>query len=178
MTRILGIDPGSRVTGYGVIECSSKRIRYVSSGSIRLPEGDLSQRLYQIFKGIEGVIQQHRPQVAVVEQVFVSVNPQSALKIGHARGGAICACAASNVAIEEYSAREIKKSITGTGAARKDQVKYMVLMLLGLDHIRSQDEVDALAAAITHFQHIPMKESIQDTPQRAILPEAVATTDS
>lgn len=170
MIRILGIDPGSRVTGYGVIECNSNQIRYVSSGSIRLTEDDLSQRLHRIFESITGVIDRYQPQVAAVEQVFVSVNPQSALKIGHARGSAICACAANRLAIEEYSAREIKKSVTGTGSAKKDQVKYMVLMLLGLDEIQSQDEADALAAAITHFQHIPLKESIKNSPNRTASP--------
>lgn len=136
----------------------------------------MSQRLHQIFEGIAGVIVQYQPQIAAIEQVFVSINPQSALKIGHARGSAICACVANNVVIEEYSAREIKKSVTGTGSAKKDQVKYMVLMLLGLDRLESQDEIDALAAAITHYQHIPLMESIKNNPNRSAPPESIVPT--
>ncbi len=167
MTRIVGIDPGSRVTGYGVIECDKNHIKYVDSGSIRMPQGDLPQRLHQIFEGIGAVITQHRPTIAAVEKVFVSINPQSALKIGHARGAAICVCAAHDVQIHEYAAREIKRTVTGTGSASKEQVKYMVLMLLGLEDVKIQDEADALAAAITHYQHIPLLESIEGSNQRA-----------
>ena len=166
--RILGIDPGSRVTGFGVIECDTNHIKYLDSGAIRLPQGSLSERLYQIFEGIGAVIKQHRPHVTAVEKVFVSVNPQSALKIGHARGSAICACAANGIEIHEYAAREIKRTVTGTGSASKEQVQYMVLMLLGLARVESQDEADALATAITHYQHIPLLDSIGDTHQRAV----------
>ncbi len=169
MKRILGIDPGSRVTGYGLIECSANQIQYVASGSIRLSEGDLPHRLFRIFDGISAVIDQYQPDLAAIEKVFVSINPQSALKIGHARGSAICACAAKDVEVAEYAAREIKQSVTGTGAADKDQVKFMVLMLLGLQKLKTQDEADALAVAITHYQHSPLLESLpgpyrRDTP--------------
>ncbi len=174
MIRILGIDPGSRITGFGVIECATNHIKYLDSGVIRLPQGSLSERLYQIFDGIGTVIKQHRPHVTAVEKVFVSVNPQSALKIGHARGSAICACAAHGVEIHEYAAREIKRTVTGTGTASKEQVKYMVLMLLGLERLDVQDEADALAAAITHYQHIPILESIGNAPQRALPDSPIA----
>jgi len=163
MIRILGIDPGSRVTGYGVIEYEKNQIRYVNSGAIRMSEADLSKRLYRIFEDISNAIKQYRPHVAAIEKVFVSVNPQSALKIGHARGSAICACAANNVETYEYAAREVKQTVSGTGAASKDQVKYMVMLLLGLEAIQSQDEADALAVAITHYQHIPLLTSLDST---------------
>ncbi len=156
MIRILGIDPGSRVTGYGVIECRSDRIQYVCSGSIKLPTGDLSERLSEIYHQITDVICKYEPQFAVVEQVFVSVNPQSALLLGHARGSAIVACAASELEIYEYAARQIKKSITGSGSAAKEQIQYMVQMLLCLKKMPDQDEADALAGAITHYQHMPI----------------------
>ncbi len=160
MLRILGIDPGSRVTGYGVIECDANQIRYLSGGTIRLSDEDFCDRLFRIFAGIGDVIEQFQPDVAAIEKVFVSINPQSALKIGHARGSAICACAANKVAIREYAAREIKQCVTGTGAADKNQVMYMVLMLLGLTKIQTQDEADALAVAITHYQHMPLDEAV------------------
>ena len=174
MIRILGIDPGSRVTGYGVIECNNNQIRYLDSGTVRLPEGTLAERLFQIFEGISAVCKRHRPHIASVEKVFVSVNPQSALKIGHARGSAICACAANDLPIVEYAAREVKQTVTGTGSASKDQVKYMVLMLLGLEKIQNQDEADALAAAITHYQHVPTMDSIGEMRRRAV-PDIAAT---
>ena len=160
MTRILGIDPGSRVTGYGVIECGYDRIQYVGSGSIKLPTGDLPERLSEIYHQITDVICKYEPQIAVVEQVFVSVNPRSALLLGHARGSAIVACAASELEIHEYAARKIKKSITGSGSAAKEQIQYMVQMLLNLKEVPAQDEADALAGAITHFQHMPILDPV------------------
>ncbi len=166
MLKILGIDPGSRVTGFGLIECDANRIRYLDSGVIRLDQGDLPERLLQIYEGISAVIEQHRPTIAAIEKVFVSINPRSALKIGHARGSAICACAAKKLTISEYAAREIKQSVTGIGSADKDQVKYMVQMLLQLEDIRTRDESDALAVAITHYQRMPMLDSIKDSHHR------------
>ncbi len=178
MLKILGIDPGSRVTGFGLIECSAKKIRYLDSGVIRLNEGELSERLFHIYEGISAVIQQHRPTIAAIEKVFVSINPQSALKIGHARGSAICACAANNLTISEYAAREIKQSMTGIGSADKDQVKYMVQMLLQLEDIQTRDESDALAVAITHYQRMPMLDSIQGSHHRISLSEFVPPVTS
>ncbi len=168
MLRILGIDPGSRATGYGVIECDSNQVSYLAGGAIRLADDNLCRRLLRIFEGISNVIHRYRPDVAAVEKVFVSINPQSALKIGHARGSAICACAANDVAIEEYSVREIKQSVTGTGSADKDQVKYMMQMLLGLDEIDTQDEADALAVAITHYQHVPLQNAVRGSHYREL----------
>ncbi len=175
MIRILGVDPGSRITGYGLIDCDKSSMKYVASGSIKLRADNLSERLYRIFTDISALIDQHQPQIAAVEKVFVSVNPQSALKIGHARGSAICACASKSLVIEEYAAREIKRSVTGNGAANKDQVKFMVQMLLGLDQVDTQDEADALAVAITHYQFMPLIASIKDSRQRFVPPDAIAS---
>jgi crossover junction endodeoxyribonuclease RuvC len=175
MIRILGIDPGSRITGYGVIECRSERIQHVGSGSIKLPTGDLPGRLSEIYHQITDVICKYEPQIAVVEQVFVSVNPQSALLLGHARGSAIVACAASELEIYEYAARQIKKSITGSGSAAKEQIQYMVQMLLSLKKMPDPDEADALAGAITHYQHMPILDPVlrshrRKTPLQRIAP--------
>jgi len=115
----------------------------------------LPSRLNQIYQGIQQIVEKFQPQTAVVEDLFIAVNPRSALMLGHARGSAICALAASGIDIYEYSTREIKKSITGNGAAAKVQVQYMVRMLLCLPNEPKTDEADALASAITHYQHMP-----------------------
>ncbi len=154
MTRILGIDPGSRITGFGVIDCQVGQIRYVESGLIKPSTETLPSRLHQIYFGIKEIVERVKPDIAVVEKVFISVNPQSALMLGQARGAAICACGASNVKICEYAAKQIKSTVTGTGMASKEQVQYMVKMLLGLDKKLRVDEADALAGAITHFQYM------------------------
>lgn len=166
--RILGIDPGSRITGYGVIDTATGRVTYVGSGCIRTAKGKLPERLSEIYHGISDVINHHQPNIAVVEEVFMSVNPQSALKLGHARGSAICACAASGIKIYEYSARAIKKTITGNGAATKEQVQYMVQMLLTLTDQPAEDEADALAGALTHFQFMPLLEPKTREVRRAV----------
>ena len=167
--RILGIDPGSRVTGYGVIETSTGRVRHVTSGCIKSVKGSMADRLSEIYRGISEVVELHKPDLAVLEQVFMSVNPQSALKLGQARGSAICACAAQNIGIFEYSAREIKKTITGNGAATKEQVQYMVQMLLTLEYEPQEDEADALAGALTHFQFMPLIDAQARNLERSAL---------
>lgn len=166
--RILGIDPGSRTTGYGVIDTETGRITHIGSGSIKTTKGALPARLGEIYHGICDVINQHQPDIAVVEEVFMSVNPQSALKLGQARGSAICACAANEIKLFEYSARVIKKTITGNGAATKEQVQYMVQMLLSLAKPLEEDEADALAGALTHFQFMPLLEPATREIRRAV----------
>ncbi len=156
--RVLGIDPGSRVTGYGVIFSSENHIRHIASGKIGMPKGNLPSRLHQIYQGIQEVIVEHQPQIAVVEKVFISVNPNSALLLGHARGSAICAAAAHKLEIFEYSTREIKKTVTGNGGATKEQVQFMVQMLMCLSELPGQDEADALATAIAHCQLMPQTQ--------------------
>ncbi|MDE0310014.1 MAG: crossover junction endodeoxyribonuclease RuvC [Acidiferrobacterales bacterium] len=164
--RILGIDPGSRITGYGVIETSVGTVRHIDSGCIKTVSGSLPERLDEIYHRVSDIINRHNPDVAVVEQIFVSVNPGSALKLGHARGAAICACMASKIKLYEYTPREIKKTITGYGGADKEQVQYMVSMLLMIDKQLGQDEADALAAALAHYHYIPF-ESERKSIRRA-----------
>ncbi len=161
---ILGIDPGSRVTGYGVVDATTNQLRRLGGGCIRTSGDDISPKLKEIYDGISEVIREYRPQVVAVEKVFVSINVKSALLLGHARGAAICACAADNLNIYEYSPRGIKKTITASGSATKDQVHFMVRAILNLKINVSQDESDALACAITHYQHIPMLQSIDGLP--------------
>lgn len=148
-TRILGIDPGSRLTGFGIIHCA-KRLEYISSGVIQTGAGTLDSVLRIIFEGIREVIENHAPDEIVVEKVFVSRNVSSALKLGQARGAAICAAAMSGRPFHEYSATQIKQSVVGNGRADKAQVQHMVRYLLNLSSSPAADAADALATAICH----------------------------
>lgn len=151
MTIILGIDPGSRITGYGIIRQFNQCIEYIDSGCIRTaPEEALSHKLLQIYNGICQLMEQYSPTEVAIEEVFMHQNPNSALKLGHARGVAMVAAASHRVAIHEYSAREIKQNIVGYGAAEKSQVSHMVVHLLSLNKAPQQDAGDALAIAICH----------------------------
>jgi crossover junction endodeoxyribonuclease RuvC len=150
MTVILGIDPGSRVTGYGIIREEKRKIQYIDSGCIRTSEGELSQRLLQIFDGICQLMEDHHPQEVAIEQVFMHQNPKSALKLGHARGAAMVAAASHRLKINEYSARMVKQALVGYGAAQKEQVQHMVMQLLMLGRAPQSDAADALAIAICH----------------------------
>ena len=147
---ILGIDPGLRTTGFGVIRKDGGRLAYVASGCIKSPEGDLPARLKSILDGLREVIQQHRPQQAAVEKVFVNVNPQSTLLLGQARGTAICAAVLEQLPVAEYTALQVKQAVVGNGHADKEQVQHMVRRLLGLTGKPSADASDALACAICH----------------------------
>ena len=149
---ILGIDPGSRVTGFGLITNSANRIEYVHSGNIRTSGDSLPQRLGHIFGEIEAVIRRYRPEQMSIENVFMSRNADSALKLGQARGAAICAAHRAGLEIAEYAPREIKQAIVGTGAANKEQVQHMVKRLLGIHQELQADEADGLAIAICHAQ--------------------------
>lgn len=150
LNRILGIDPGSRVTGYGVVDSDGRSTRYVASGCIRAPTGELSPRLEIIFAEIRQVVEAYHPCQVAVEKVFVHRNADSALKLGQARGAAICATFGSETELFEYAPRAIKQSIVGRGGAAKHQVQHMVKALLGLDELPAPDEADALAVAICH----------------------------
>lgn len=150
MTTILGIDPGSRITGYGLIRESSQKLQYIDSGCIRTSEGELSQRLLEIFNGICQLMEEYSPDEVAIEEVFMHQNPSSALKLGHARGVAMVACASHRVKVSEYSAREVKQTVVGYGAAEKNQVKHMVVNLLMLTSSPQNDAADALAIAICH----------------------------
>ncbi len=150
MSLILGIDPGSRKTGFGIINYVSGQSEYVTSGVIRLPGGDLAERLKIIFDSVTELVDQHCPRELAIEQVFMARSAGSALKLGQARGAAIVACVAQNMEVAEYSARQIKQSVVGTGAADKTQVQHMVKVLLKLPAEPQEDAADALAAALCH----------------------------
>ena len=152
--RILGIDPGLRVTGYGVIERSGNRLTYVASGTVRIAAGGaLPARLKLILDGVGEVVATYRPDEAVVEKVFVNANPQSTLLLGQARGAAICALVMAHLPVHEYTALQIKQAVAGHGKARKDAVQEMVRRLLRLDGTPGTDSADALAAARCHTNH-------------------------
>jgi crossover junction endodeoxyribonuclease RuvC len=147
---ILGIDPGSRLTGYGVIRQHGSKFEYVASGCIRMTLGEMPDRLKQIFDGISQIIEQTQPTVFAIEQVFMARNPDSALKLGQARGAAIVAAKVGGLEVFEYSARQVKQSVVGTGAADKTQVQHMVRTLLKLQANPQADAADALAVALCH----------------------------
>jgi crossover junction endodeoxyribonuclease RuvC len=147
--RILGIDPGSVATGYGVIEQCAGRLQHLAHGTLRPPRGEaLAARLAAIHGGLSEVIEAHRPDLAVVEQVFVATSPRSALVLGQARGAALAAAAAAGLVVHEVGTREVKLALVGTGVAAKRQVQEMVRQLLALEARPPQDAADALAAAI------------------------------
>ena len=149
--RILGIDPGLRITGFGVIEQHGSRLVYVGSGCIRTPqEADLPARLKSILDGLGEVIATYQPAQAAVEKVFVNVNPQSTLLLGQARGAAISALVLADLSVAEYTALQIKQAVVGHGKAAKEQVSHMVCRLLALSGEPGADAADALACAICH----------------------------
>ena len=149
-TRILGIDPGLAVTGYGILDINSNRLGYVASGRIRTPAGPLALRLKTILDGLNEVIAAHHPSQIALEKVFVNVNPQSTLALGQARGTAICAAVLAGLPVAEYTALQVKQSVVGNGHARKEQVQHMVKRLLALPGQPAPDAADALACAICH----------------------------
>ena len=158
--RILGIDPGSRLTGFGVLDCAADQATYVASGAVNSIDGEFPQRLKQIFDSISEIVHQYRPDVLAIESVFVHKNPGSALKLGHARSAALCATFALDVKVFEYAPREIKQAVVGTGGATKEQVQHMVVSMLQLDGNPSSDAADALAAALCHAHHRQLSSRI------------------
>lgn len=150
MRRILGIDPGSRVTGFGVIVSDGLRSEHLASGCIRVTGDEFSHRLGEIFRQVAEVIEEYTPVEVAIEQVFMSKNAASALKLGHARGAAICAAVVAGLPVAEYTPRMIKQSVVGTGSADKMQVRHMVRRLLNLDVDLTTDQSDALAVALSH----------------------------
>jgi crossover junction endodeoxyribonuclease RuvC len=159
MIRILGIDPGSRRTGYGVIDVAGSKIAYISSGIIRLPEKSLPDRLKIIFDGVSEIVQQHMG----IEEVFFAKDPRAALKLGQARGAAIVAGVNAGLPVGEYSARSVKQAVVGTGAADKNQVQMMIKQLLKLSQSPSEDAADALAVAICHAHSMHTKAALGNT---------------
>jgi crossover junction endodeoxyribonuclease RuvC len=148
--RILGIDPGLQVTGFGVIDKNGPRHAYVASGCVKSGRGELAERLKTLLEGLNEIIATHRPAEVVVEQVFVNVNPQSTLALGQARGTAICAAVLAGLPVAEYTALQVKQAVVGNGHAKKDQVQHMVKRLLALPGVPGADAADALACAICH----------------------------
>jgi len=149
--RILGIDPGLRVTGFGVIDRCGAKLAYVSSGCIKTDDkASLPERIKTILDGIAEVVGAHRPQQAAVEKVFVNVNPQSTLLLGQARGAALAALVGAGLPVAEYTALQIKQAVVGKGKAAKEQVQHMVVRLLQLPGTPAADAADALACAICH----------------------------
>ena len=148
--RILGVDPGLRVTGFGIIEKTGSKLQYVTSGCVRSGTGELAARLKTILDGLAEVIAANQPQQVAIEKVFVNVNPQSTLALGQARGTAICAAVLAGLPVSEYTALQVKQSVVGKGHAAKDQVQHMVRRLLALPGDPSPDAADALACAICH----------------------------
>ena len=148
--RVLGIDPGSQRTGFGVLDALGQRLSYVASGVIRTRDGDFCARLCEIFRAMQLLVAEYRPQEIAIERVFVSRNAGSALKLGQARGAAICGTADADARIYEYAPREIKLAVVGSGSADKTQVQLMMKNLLGLERTVAVDAADALAAAVCH----------------------------
>ena len=154
MTRIIGIDPGLRRTGWGVVDSDGVRLSYVASGLITSPaDAELAYRLRELFEGIASVIASFKPQEAAVEETFVNDNARSTLKLGQARGMALLAPALVGLAIAEYPPNVVKKTVTGTGHGEKRQIQAMVGFLLPRATFDSADEADALAIAICHASH-------------------------
>ena len=154
MTRILGIDPGLRNMGYGIIESEGSRLAFVACGSVHSDAAlTLAERLRQLHDGLAAVIAEHAPDEAAVEETFVNRDPQGALKLGQARGIALLVPALAGLPVAEYAANVIKKTVVGAGHADKAQIAMMVKVLLPKSAAKSSDAADALAAAITHAQH-------------------------
>ncbi|MGE4368496.1 MAG: crossover junction endodeoxyribonuclease RuvC [Burkholderiaceae bacterium] len=160
--RILGIDPGLKRTGFGVIDVDGPRLGYVTSGTIVVPrDQDLAQRLKVILDSIREIVHSTQPGVAAMEKVFLNRNPASTLLLGHARGAAMCALADLSLEVHEYSALQIKKSVVGSGRASKEQVQLMVQHLLSLNGLPAPDSADALAGAICHAHVGPITQRLK-----------------
>lgn len=149
--RVLGIDPGSRVTGFGVVQVlRNGRLNYIASGCVRAGRGELPVRLKAVYDGVAEVITTYQPAVLAIEKVFMARNADSALKLGQARGAALCAAVNHTIAVAEYTALQIKRAVVGRGVAEKRQVQHMVKALLELNAAPPTDAADALACAICH----------------------------
>lgn len=160
--RILGIDPGLRKTGFGIIDVKGQQLQYVASGTIVVPtEQPLAARLQVILEHIRELASLHQPTHSAVEQVFVNSNPHTTLLLGQARGAALCALADSGLVVHEYTALQIKKTVVGKGHAAKEQIQLMVQHLLRLNGTPAPDAADALACAICHAHRAPLQQQLQ-----------------
>ncbi len=161
MVRILGIDPGSRITGYGVVETTPRGIKYLASGCIRVQSDNFPERLQQIFDGVSQIIELYRPEQMAIEQVFMHKNADSALKLGQARGAAICATMNRRLSVFEYAARQVKQALVGKGNADKLQVQHMVKILLNIQGELQIDASDALAVGLCHSHYQETAKRLQ-----------------
>jgi crossover junction endodeoxyribonuclease RuvC len=151
MRRILGIDPGSRITGFAVIDSDGRRSQHVDSGCIRLDTGvPVPQRLGDLYQEVAAIVERHRPVELAIEQVFLAKNADSALKLGQARGAAICAALSVGVEVHEYSPKSVKQAVVGSGGADKVQVQHMIKVILSMNEDPAEDQADALAVAVCH----------------------------
>ncbi len=148
--RILGIDPGSRYTGFGVLDFEGDQACYVASGTVKSIDGDFPDRLKQIFTSVTEIVIEYQPDVVAIESVFMHKNAGSALKLGQARSAALCATFVRDVEVFEYAPREIKQAVVGTGSATKEQVQHMVVSMLALESAPGGDAADALATALCY----------------------------
>jgi len=165
--RILGIDPGSRITGYGVIETQGNRLRHLDNGIIATQSSaDLADRLKTIYDGVIRIIAEFSPEVVAVEQVFLAKNPHAALVLGHARGAAVLAAVNTGLTVQEYSALQVKSAVVGYGRAGKPQVQQMVKALLNLPEIAQEDAADALGVAICHAHSRTLNQALTLTGRR------------
>ena len=165
--RALGVDPGSRATGYGVLELQGRSLRVLASGVIRTPEGPLAQRLACIHARLIELIEFWQPQQVALESVFVARNARAALVLGQARGAALAAFGQAGVPVSEYSPAEVKGAVVGQGRASKQQVQQMVRAILSLSSSPLADAADALAAAICHLHRAPLRSAIAAAERRA-----------
>lgn len=166
MTRILGIDPGSVITGYGVVDVEGNKTRHVKSGFLKLSKGELPVRLGEIYHQLSDIISELKPEEFAIEQVFVAKNASSALKLGQARGAAICAAASSNLDVYEYTPTQVKQAIVGRGRADKTQIQHMMGVLLGLRETLQPDQADALAVAVCHAHTRQTLQHTRNTAQK------------
>ena len=150
MALILGIDPGSRKCGYGLVSANGSRLEYVACGVIRVEQLEFPDRLQSIFRTLTEIIEEYHPQVAAIEEVFMGKSASSALKLGQARGAAMVACSNQALPVHEYSTSKIKQALTGTGRAEKAQMQHMICMILQLNKAPSEDAADALSVAVCH----------------------------
>ncbi|HEX2668512.1 MAG TPA: crossover junction endodeoxyribonuclease RuvC [Gammaproteobacteria bacterium] len=160
MPRILGIDPGSISTGYGIIESEGQKLSYVACGNIRTGGGSFPERLEEIYFAVAGIVEQYSPDEVAVERAFVHKNADSALKLGQARAAAICGTLVRRVPLHEYTPRAVKLAVVGKGGAGKEQVQHMMRVLLGLKGELQADSADALAIAICHAHSRGLKAEL------------------
>lgn len=167
MAVILGIDPGSRKTGFGVVRTERGKATYLTSGIIKLPVDEpIAPRLGVLFNALNQIIDEYQPDELAIEQVFIARGPDAALKLGHARGAAMVACVQRGMVVHEYSARQIKQAVVGTGAATKEQVQHMVKTLLSLPAAPREDAADALAASLCHVHARQARRELSVQAQR------------